>query len=142
MTINAVPYLGFRGEAREALNFYKSVFGGTLELLDYPDPDAPLTASGDKPVMHGFLKTDAGWEIMGADNLELAAEDSAAQRMNVVVFGDDVELMKEQFDKLSEGASVHMPLEMQMWGDMFGGLKDQYGIDWGFNVEVSKQDQQ
>lgn len=139
MTINAVPYLGFRGQAREAMNFYKEVFGGTLEILDNQDPSAPTAANGEKLVMHSHLKTDAGWEIMGGDNPQLGDEDSAAQRMNVVVFGDEVETLKQQFDKLADGAQVHMPLEMQMWGDMFGGLKDKFGIDWGFNVEVSKE---
>ena len=139
MSINGAPYLGFRGQAREAMNFYQEVFGGELDLLDWMDPDAPASESGEKLVMHGHLSTAAGWALMGADNIEMATEDSDAQRMNVVVYGDDVDTMVEQFEKLSEGASVHMPLEKQMWGDMFGGLKDKFGIDWGFNVELPKE---
>lgn len=71
---------------------------------------------------------------MYSGNPELGGEDSAAQRMNMVVWGDDVETMKAQFEALSEGADVHMPLQDQQWGDMFGGLKDTFGVDWGFNV--------
>ena len=130
MTIKATAYVGFRGNAREALTFYQNVFGGEVQIIDWPESDNNL-------VMHGHLTTTAGWDLMCSDNPELGEEDSAAQRMNMVVWGNDVETMTAQFNALSEGGDVHMPLKEQQWGDMFGGLKDKFGVDWGFNVETN-----
>ena len=130
MTIKATTYVGFRGNAREALHFYREVFGGEFQIVEWPDNE-------EKLVMHGHLTTAAGWDLMCADNPEMGAEDSAAQRMNIVVWGDDVETMKSQFEALSAGGEVQMPLVEQQWGYMFGGLKDKFGVDWGFNVSTS-----
>ena len=129
MSIKATTYVGFRGNAREALEFYQGVFGGSFEVVEWPE-------SNDGRIMHGHLITDAGWDIMCADNPELGTEDSGAQRMNIVIWGDEVETMKSQFEALSEGGDVHMPLSEQQWGAMFGGLTDKFRVDWGFNVET------
>ena len=133
MTINATTYVGFRGNAREALTFYREVFGGDFQIVEWPNNDERL-------IMHGHLITAAGWDLMCADNPELGKEDSANQRMNIVIWGDDVETMTAQFEALSEGADVHMPLVEQAWGAKFGGLKDKFGVDWGFNVEAPTAD--
>lgn len=138
MSITGAPYLAFRGQAREAMNFYQQIFGGELQLLDWQGPDAKPLPSGELPVMHGHLKTAAGWEFMGADSIQDDTPDSGVQRMNICVFGDEVDAMTTQFNALAEGGHVSMPLERQMWGDMFGNVTDKFGINWGFNVELPK----
>src|SRR5699024_795988 len=69
MTIKETTYVGFRGNAREALHFYREVFGGEFQIMDWPDNE-------EKLVMHGHLTTAAGWDLMCADNPEMGAEDS------------------------------------------------------------------
>ncbi|MEJ5920061.1 VOC family protein [Corynebacterium sp. H78] len=132
--INATPYIGFTGQAEEALNFYASVFGGTPNTLPWSN-----MGSDNPGIMHGHLVTDAGWDLMAADNPE-HSDDDTQQRVTICVWGDDTDAMVEQFNALAEGGTVTMPLEPQAWGAMFGGLKDRFGVDWGFNVEPKKAD--
>lgn len=122
--IHATPYIGFTGQAREALTFYRDVFGGTLEIVDME--------GSPEQVMHGHLVAEAGWHLMAADNPESALAES--QRVTICIWGDDLETMTDQFNRLAEDGTVHMPLEAQEWGDTFGGIKDKYGVDWGFNI--------
>lgn len=127
--IMASPYLGFRGQAEEALTFYHSVFGGDLRLSRYGDMG--ITENADR-IMHGQLDTGMGWTIMAADDPEGAAPQES--RITVCIWGDDEERMTAFFTALAEGGSIEMPLEEQAWGDSFGGLRDRFGIDWGVNI--------
>lgn len=126
MSINGTPYIGFNGQAAEALDFYRDVFGGELRTIPWH------TGQG---IMHGHLTTAAGWNLMAADNSEATGEASKEQRVTICVWGDDEAAMTEQFNKLAADGTVGMPLQQQEWGDTFGGVKDRYGVDWGFNIE-------
>lgn len=126
------PYISFDGNAREAMEFYGSVFGAEPVLNtygQYGDPSAPVA---DK-IMHGMLETPAGYTLMGADNppgMALVAGNS----MSVSLSGDDEEELRGYWDKLSAGATVSVPLEQQMWGDTFGMCTDRFGITWMVNI--------
>lgn len=134
--INATPYIGFTGQAEEALQFYHSVFGGELNVLPWKNVN-PNTAG----IMHGQLTTTAGWHLMAADSPQ-GEQPAEQQRVTICVWGDDVESMTSQFAALSAGGTVHMPLEKQMWGAVFGGLKDKFGVDWSFNIGGDSENQQ
>lgn len=129
MTIQGTPYIGFNGQAAEALGFYQSVFGGELRTVPWPD---------GKMIMHGHLVTAAGWNLMAADNPEAVNELDKEQRVTICVWGDDYAAMRTQFEMLADGGQVVMPLEQQEWGDAFGGVKDRYGVDWGFNISIAQ----
>lgn len=127
----------FNGNARQAMEFYRQVFGGELELgtiADFGSPDAP---NADK-VMHSRLDTPAGYTLMAWDFPE-DRPDQPPYRPgnNVAVFisGDDSGL-RDHFQKLSEGGTVTLPLERQVWGDVAGSLVDRFGITWMINISA------
>jgi PhnB protein len=125
------PYLNFNGNARQAMEFYASVFGGTLNLNTFGEygnqgPDADR-------IMHGMLETDAGYTIMGAD-VTSEMQYQAPAGFSMSLSGDDGDALRGYFGKLSAGGAVTMPLDKQVWGDEFGMCVDQFGISWLVNI--------
>lgn len=125
------PYINFRGEAREAITFYQSVFGGVLVMNTFGDfgmegPEA------DK-VMHGMLETPSGFTLMCSDVPDSMELDSGSS-ITISLSGDDPAELRGYWDKLAEGGSVTMPLERQAWGDDFGELTDRFGVRWMVNI--------
>jgi len=136
MTSRLNPYLNFNGNARQALEFYASVFGGTLNLstfADFGDKDSPIA---DK-IMHGQLKTEAGYTVMAAD-APPGMESPGFHGFGVSLSGDDGDALRGYFEKLSDGGSVTMPMQKQAWGDEFGMVTDQFGVPWLVNVSQSQ----
>lgn len=126
------PYITFDGDARQAMEFYKDVFGGTLDLKTFGDLGAPYPEATDN-IMHGQLETDSGLTLMGADN-QPGAEHKPGNNITVSLSGDDDAELRGYWDKLSDGGTVTMPLEKQVWGDEFGMLVDRFGIAWMVNI--------
>ncbi|MGW5061795.1 VOC family protein [Streptomyces sp. NPDC004096] len=125
------PYLMFAGDARQALQFYKDVFGGTLILSTYGEAGQPDTAMADK-IMHGMLETPSNYTLMGADTP--AGEHKPGNAYSVSLSGDDDTELRGYWEKLSDGATVAVPLDKQMWGDVFGMCTDRFGITWMINI--------
>ncbi|WP_438302339.1 VOC family protein (plasmid) [Streptomyces sp. HUAS TT11] len=125
------PYLMFAGDARQALEFYKEVFGGTLVLSTYGEAGQPDTAMADK-IMHGMLETPSNYTLMGADTP--AGEHKPGNAYSVSLSGDDDTELRGYWEKLSDGATVAVPLDKQMWGDVFGMCTDRFGITWMVNI--------
>jgi len=127
------PYISFQNNAaRQAMEFYKDVFGGTLTLNtfgEYGDPNAP----GADGIMHGQLNTDNGFTLMGADTPP-GMEINPGDNITISLSGDDEQELRGYWDKLSQGGTVTIPLEKQMWGDLFGQCTDQFGIQWMVNI--------
>ena len=126
------PYLNFADNAREAMEFYKSVFGGNLTLNTYSEYGAPDAPEADK-IMHGMLETDQGLTLMGADNPP-GADHNPGNNITVSLSGEDANELHGYWEKLSMGGSVSVPLEKQMWGDEFGMCVDRFGIPWMVNI--------
>ncbi|GGU23197.1 VOC family protein [Streptomyces coeruleorubidus] len=126
------PYLSFNGDARQAMEFYKEVFGGTLALNTYGDFGQAEAPNADK-IMHGMLETPSGFTLMGADNPP-GMESAPGQPFAVSLSGDDDAELTGYWEKLSEGGSVSVPLEKQMWGDVFGMCTDRFGVPWMVNI--------
>jgi PhnB protein len=126
------PYVNFSGNTREAMDFYHDVFGGELAFNtfgEYGDPSAP---EADQ-IMHSQLETDAGFTLMAADTppgMELHPGDN----VSISLSGDDGELLRGYWAKLSSDGTVTMPLEKQMWGDEFGMCQDKFGLTWLVNI--------
>lgn len=126
------PYINFSGNAREAMEFYKDIFGGTLTLNTFGEYGAPDAPEADK-IMHGQLETDRGFVLMGADappGMELHPGDN----ITVSLSGDDADDLRGYWEKLSASGTVSVPLEKQMWGDEFGMCADRFGIGWMVNI--------
>ena len=130
------PYISFPGTAREAMEFYKDVFGGTLTLSTFAEFGAPDPASADK-IMHGMLETDSGFALMGADTPP-GMEHRPGNDVAVSLSGDDGDELRGYWTRLSEGGQVSVPLEKQMWGDEFGACEDRFGVSWLVNIAGSQ----
>jgi PhnB protein len=126
------PYISFNGNAREAMEFYKGVFGGTLTLNTFGEYGAPDAPEANK-IMHGQLETDSEFTLMGADTPP-GAEHNPGDNITVSLSGDDADELRGYWEKLSDGGSVSVPLEKQMWGDEFGQCVDRFGIGWLVNI--------
>ena len=127
------PYINFRDNARQALEFYKEVFGGDLRVNtfgEYGDPNQP----GADGVMHGQLETDSGFTLMASDAPPGMDVSSGAGNITISLSGDEEQQLRGYWDKLSEGGTVTMPFEKQMWGDLYGKCTDKFGVPWMVDV--------
>lgn len=137
MTINLSTHLSFKGNTRQAMEFYKSVFGGELRISTFKEFHASEDPSEDDKIMHAELEIRKGLILMGADT---------PNRMNyqvpagfgLALSGDNEKEMTGYFNKLSSGGSVTMPLAKAPWGDTFGMCSDQFGITWMVNITAVK----
>ncbi|MEO6713955.1 MAG: VOC family protein [Mycobacteriales bacterium] len=126
------PYIQFDGNARQAMEFYREVFGGSLAINTFGESGMPDPALADQ-VMHALLETDSGFALMASDPAP-GMEHHPGGSMSISVSGDDGDELRGYWDKLSGSGTVLVPLEMQMWGDEFGMCQDQYGISWMVNI--------
>jgi PhnB protein len=124
------PYLTFDDNARQAMEFYRDVFGGELavstfgEYGDAPNPDG---------VMHAQLETDLGFTLMASD-APPGMERTHGDSITVSISGEEAETIRGYWKQLSDGGQVTMPLERQMWGDEFGICVDRFGTPWMVNI--------
>jgi PhnB protein len=138
MTSRLNPYLNFNGTARQALEFYASVFDGALALTPFSEfgtagPDA------DK-IMHGQLETAAGYTIMAADTpSHLSYEPMAGSSVSISGDAADGDALRSYFAKLSADGTTTMPLQKQAWGDEFGMCVDSFGIPWMVDISDAPQ---
>ena len=125
------PYISFKDTARDAMEFYKSVFGGELNVSTFGEYGD--TGPGADNIMHAQLETPSGYTIMASDTPDRMPYEPG-NNITVSLSGDDSDELRGYFEKLSEGGNVGMPLEKQMWGDEFGQLTDKFGIGWLVNI--------
>lgn len=132
------PYISFDGNAREAMEFYKTVFGGELTLSTFGE--AGMTDHGVKPdgIMHAQLIADNGITLMGSDAATGMREFVAGTNMSVSLSGDNEEELTGYYNKLVEGGKVEQPLEKAPWGDTFGMCIDKFGTFWMVNIAGKK----
>ena len=123
-------YLFFKGECRQAMEFYKSVFGGEINVTTYKD--AGVEAEGTSPdwLMHANLE-GGEVKIMGSDTAQASPE---AKKVSLSLGGTDEARMRELFDQLSAGGKVFSALKKEAWGDLFGSFTDKYGVEWMMNI--------
>jgi PhnB protein len=131
ITLN--PYLNFKGNARDAMEFYQGVFGGTLNISTFAEFHASSDPSEDDLVMHADLEASGGIRFMGADTPN-RMEFKPGTNFSMSLSGEDESELRGYFEKLSEGGTVTMPLEKATWGDTFGMCTDRFGIGWLVNI--------
>ncbi len=133
MTTRLNPYLGFRDTAREAMEFYRSVFGGELTLSTFGDFQASEDPAEQDKIMHGMLETEGGLVLMGADTPN-SMDYTVGTNYSVSLSGTDEAELRGYWDKLSDGGTVTLPLEQAPWGDFFGMCSDRFGVSWLVNI--------
>ena len=129
------PYLSFRDNAREAMEFYHSVFGGKLELHTFEEYHAAQDPSETDLIMHSVVETDNGITFMASDTPK-RMEYKPGTNMSMSLSGTNEDELKGYFDKLANGGTVTMPLEKAMWGDTFGMCTDKFGVSWMININA------
>lgn len=130
------PYLSFPGTAREAMRFYRDVFGGELTMDTFASFGTDDPALSER-IMHSRLETTTGLTLMGADTAP-GTEHRPGNHIAVSLSGDDREELRGYWAALSAGGTVTMPMDRQVWGDEFGMCVDPYGIEWMVNINSAE----
>lgn len=132
------PYISFEGNAREAMEFYKSVFGGLLELSTFGE--AGMTDHGVQPdgIMHAMLVADNGITLMTSDTATGMREYVKGNDISISLSGDNDAELTDYYNKLVDGGKVEQPLTKAPWGDTFGMCIDKFGIFWMVNIAGAK----
>lgn len=132
------PYLNFRGQAREAMEFYRSALGGELNLNTFSAFGMPVENAAEAEwVMHGQLTTPAGFTLMGSD-VPTGMPFSAGSNGSVSLSGDNDGELTGYWNALVVGGTITAPLEVAPWGDKFGMLTDRFGVNWLVNIALPR----
>ena len=136
-------YLNFAGNAEEAFDFYKSVFGGefasVIRFKDMPMPGVSIPREEADKIMHIGLPLGKDQMLMGSDVLEsLGQRLTQGNNVYISVHPDSKQEADRLFTALSEGAQIEMAIAMQPWGDYWGSLRDRFGVLWMVNYHEEK----
>lgn len=133
MATHLHPYLNFRNTTRAAMEFYQSVFGGKLDIHTFKEYQATQDPKEENNVMHAMLVADNGISFMASD-VPSHLEYKPGNTMSMSLSGENETELRGYWQKLSQGATVIMPLEPAPWGDTFGMLVDTFGTQWMVNI--------
>lgn len=151
MTIRTTTHLNFRGDAREALELYRSVFGGELVATSYADLGMPQDAPGADKVVFGLVASDSGFRVMaydvpGATGGTITGGTSTRrehgttltdQALFVSVEADSLAEAQGYWDGLAVEGTVVEPLAASAWSAGFGMLTDRFGVTWSVGVTAA-----
>ena len=137
------PYIAFKGNCEEAINFYKDKLGaevlfsqtyGESPMADKVGPDQK-----DK-IMHTSIRIGDS-VIMACDNVfDAQNPTTVGNNISLAIGGNDVAAAEGMFENLSDGATIVMPMQETFWAERFGMLVDKFGINWMFNVDKPHSD--
>jgi PhnB protein len=148
MTIQTTPHLNFNGDARSALEFYQSVFGGHTTINSYADFGMPAELPGADKVVFGLVMAENGFRVMGYDvpgrtDGSIAGGGSTRRENNttitdqalfVSIGSDTLDELQGYWDALATDAIIVEPLAASAWSAGFGMLTDRFGVTWSFSV--------
>lgn len=134
MTVNVVPHLNFRGDARAALEFYRSAFGGDLVITTYGEMGATTDPAESDQVMWGQVTAGNGFAVMAYDVPAARPWSRGDDPFFVSVRGTDVDELTAAWERLAYGASVRQPLGPAPWAPLYGMLTDRFGVTWVLDV--------
>jgi PhnB protein len=133
MTTRLNPYLNFRDNARQAMEFYHGVLGGNLHMTSFGEGGMSQGGADANLVMHAQLEADNGMTLMASDTPP-GMDFKPGTNISISLSGDDEKTLRGYWNKLSAGGTVGMPLEKAPWGDTFGMCTDKFGIQWLVNI--------
>ena len=146
---NINPYINFGGNCEEAMNFYRSVFGGEFvgpakrrrEAPRWDRGELKLPDDAKRKVMHMALPISEGSVIMASDAIDgLGPKLTPGNNIAIAIGPDTREEADRLFTGLSKGGKVQMPMADAFWGGYFGSFEDKFGVNWLINVEIKKED--
>ncbi len=133
--IGVQPYIAFKGNAREAIDFYKQALGAE-EIFSQTYGESPMADMGPADaIMHATIKIGES-HIMVCDDMRPEAEAGAAGNISLAIGLNEVDTARRYFDNLSQGGEVTMPLDKTYWAEAFGMLTDKFGIKWMVNCDT------
>lgn len=136
MTVNVTPHLNFRGQARAALEFYQSVFGGSFAVITYTDAQSVTAVDEADQIMWGQVESDAGFRVMAYDVPGHTQYEPGTIPVFVSVRGTDADEITRYWNALAEGATVIAPLAASQWAPLYGMLTDTFGVTWVLDVQA------
>jgi PhnB protein len=134
MSITTTTHLNFRGDARPALEFYRSVFGGELVAISYQDAHSVPDPSQADQLMWGQVQGDNGIHVMAYDVPSSLPYDAGVNAVFVSVRGKDADEISAYWKSLSDGATILQDLAPAAWSPLYGMLKDRFGVTWVLDV--------
>ncbi|WP_328472886.1 VOC family protein [Actinoplanes sp. NBC_00393] len=134
MAITTVTHINLRGNARQALEFYRSVFGGELTAFTHGDAGTP-DVSPDQ-LTWGQVRSPEGFHIMAYDVPPARTWNQGDNPFFVSVRGQDADEISGYWKKLSEGSTVIVDLGPAGWSPLYGMLTDPFGITWVLDIAV------
>lgn len=139
ITIN--PYINFNGNAEEAFNFYKSIFGGEFEKVvrfkDMASEDFQVSENEANKIMHISLPIGPNM-LMGNDVPEFMGRTNENENRSKISINVDSKAEADRlFNGLTVGGQVEMPMSDSPWGSYFGMFRDKYGIEWMIDFDTN-----
>ena len=128
------PYINFNGNAEEAFNFYKSVFGGEFAMImrfkDMSNPEPPFSENEANKIMH--IALPIGKNILMANDVpeSMGKVNENENRSKIAVSAESKDEADKIFSGLSAGGNIEMPIADSPWGSYFGMFRDKFGIEW------------
>ncbi|UCM86656.1 VOC family protein [Streptomyces marincola] len=139
MSVTTTTHLNFRGNAREALDYYHSVFGGRAVTVTYKDAGAVQEESEADWVMWGEVVGENGFHVMAYDVPSQLPWSRGENPFFVSVRGESAEEISALWGRLAEGSAVVRPLEPAQWAPLYGMLTDRFGVTWVLDVAAPYQ---
>jgi PhnB protein len=133
VTLN--PYLFFAGNCREAMEFYKGVFGGTLNIMTYDEAPGQQAGAMKGKVMHASLVNGEA-DLMASDSPQ--SDRLGTGKISLSLTGTDEQRLRSMFDRLAAGGKVTSALKKEFWGDTYGSLTDRFGVEWMVNISAPR----
>lgn len=137
MTIKTAVHLNFRGDARAALAFYQSVFGGDQMLVTYADAHAVTDPAEANQIMWGQVASQDGFLVMAYDVPSSKPWNPGQIPYFVSVRGDDAEALKNYWNKLSDGGTISQPIGPAGFSPLYGMVKDAFGVTWVLDLQIA-----
>ena len=137
MTVVTTPHLNFRGNAKAALEFYHSVFGGQLVALTNEQGGRTEDPDQLQQIIFGQVIAENGFQIMAYDVPSTMSYEQGDKSLFVSVRSDSVEEITELWSKLTSGSTVLSDLAPSMFSPAYGMLKDSFGVVWVLDVAVA-----
>jgi PhnB protein len=136
MTIKSVVHLNFRGDARAALEFYHSVFGGDQMLITYKDAHAVQHPAEADQIIWGQVVSSDGFHVMAYDVPSATLWNPGEIPFFVSVRGDDADQLTNLWNKLSDGGTIKQPFGPSGFSPLYGMVKDTFGITWVVDLQT------
>src|SRR5690606_33442372 len=137
MSITTTTHLNFRGDARAALEFYQSVFGGDLAAISYAEAHSITEQSEADQIMWGQVLSPAGFHVMAYDVPSHTAYDPGTIPVFVSVRGVDADEITAYWEKLIAGGTVVVPLAPAAWAPLYGMVRDRFGVTWALDIQAA-----